>query len=452
MNETTPSIATDTTPPTAIIDRIVRPFEVFAHDKVAGAILLMAATVCALIWANSPWSGFRTELLQTHAQVGIGTFSINKPILLWINDGLMAIFFFVVGLEIKREVLAGELASLRKAALPIAGAIGGMVFPALAYVSLNIGGDGLHGWGVPMATDIAFALGVLLLIGPRVPLALKVFLTALAIVDDLGAIVVIACFYTEHIAIGSLMAGGVCLIVSMISNAIGVRNSIFYFLIGTLVWIAFLKSGVHATLAAVLMAMTIPARTRIDGAPLVKRVGDLLNGLRQSALPRGNRMLTSEQQHALLEMRKTVEDGTAPLQDLEHALLPIVTFLVMPIFALANAGVTFGAGIFGAMANPICLGIIVGLLSGKPLGITGTCWLAVKLGFADLPSGVTWRQLFGVSVLAGIGFTMSLFITGLAFSDLADQETAKIGILVASLLAGVIGVILIATSKSSNTR
>ena len=444
---------TPTTPAKiAIIDRFVRPFEMFAHNKVAGAILLMAATVFAILWANSPWAELHARLLQTHINVGIGTFEIDKPILLWINDGLMAVFFFVVGLEIKREVLAGELASLRKAALPIAGALGGMIVPALAYVLINFDSGGLRGWGIPMATDIAFALGVLLLIGPRVPLGLKVFLTALAIVDDLGAIVVIAAFYTDQIIIVSLIAGGLCLMISVIANAIGVRNSIFYFLLGTCVWVAFLKSGVHATLAAVLMAMTIPAQTKIDGKPLVKRVGELLAGLRQSSLPKGRGLLTSEQQHVLLEMRKTVEDGTAPLQDLEHALLPIITFIVLPVFAIANAGVDFGSGFASALSEPICLGIILGLLVGKPVGITGACWLAVKTRIADLPEGVTWRHLLAVSILAGIGFTMSLFIAGLAFPNASDQETAKVGILVASSIAAIVGSTLLITTKTAGSK
>ncbi|HUH04301.1 MAG TPA: Na+/H+ antiporter NhaA [Kofleriaceae bacterium] len=430
-----------------LIDPLVRPFQVFSHNKVAGALLLMAATVAALVWANSPWSDSYNELLGTNARVGLGDFEISKPLLLWVNDGLMAIFFFVVGLEIKREVLDGELSSPRQAALPIAAAFGGMVVPALVYLAFNAGKPGEAGWGIPMATDIAFALGVLLLLGPRVPMALKIFLTALAIVDDIGAIVVIAVFYTDSIALGSLAIGGIGLLVSIAANITGVRNPIFYFIVGTVVWIGFLKSGVHATLAAVLMAMTIPATTRINGRPLMNRLASLLGGLRDSGLQDNDGTLTEEQHHALQSMERTIDDATAPLADLEHALMPVVTLLVLPIFALANAGVALGGNLGAAFADPVCLGIIAGLFVGKQIGIVGCALLAVKLGWADLPRGVTWAQIHAVSILAGIGFTMSIFIAGLAFSDPAMQETAKVGIMSASLLSATVGGWLLVRSQ-----
>ena len=433
------------------IDRLVRPFQLFAHNKVAGAFVLMAATLAALVWANSPWRDVYTNILSSHARVGIGGFQIDKPILLWVNDGLMAFFFFVVGLEIKREVLAGELSSLRKATLPVAGAIGGMVVPALVYVSIVGTGAGARGWGIPMATDIAFALGVLLLLGPRVPVGLKVFLTALAIVDDIGAIVVIALFYTDTIVLGSLAAGGVLILLSVGANAFGVRNAVVYFVIGTLVWVAFLKSGVHATLASVLMAMTIPARTRVDGTALVQRLEELIASLRHSGLPEGGKLLTREQQHAIHELERSVADASAPLQELEHALLPLVTFVVLPLFALANAGLELSGETLAALGDPVCLGVIAGLFLGKQLGILGFAAAAVRLGLADLPRGVSWRQLHAVAVLGGIGFTMSLFVNGLAFRSPELRETAKAGILVASILSAVVGGLLVVSSRSARS-
>jgi len=324
---------TATTP----IERLIRPFQVFAQNKLAGAILLLAATGAALVWANSAWHGSYQRLLGMRLTVGIGGFVLQKPMLLWINDGLMAIFFFVVGLEVKRELIAGELSSWRKASLPITAAVGGMLVPALFYLLLNHGGVGAAGWGIPMATDIAFALGILALLGDRVPVGLKVFLTALAIADDIGAILVIALFYTDSISLVSLGIGGLFFLLSVAANAAGVRSAVVYFLLGSAVWLAFLKSGVHATLAAVLMAMTIPARTRIEGGAVLDRLLGLLDALRESGMARDRTMLTIEQHHIVDDMERTLEDATAPLQRLEHALVGVVTFLVLPVFALANA-------------------------------------------------------------------------------------------------------------------
>ena len=355
----------------------------------------------------------------------------------------MGVFFFVVGLEIKREVLAGELTSLRRALLPIAGAVGGMLVPALLFFAINPAGLEGRGWGIPMATDIAFALGVLGLLGSRIPLGLKVFLTALAIVDDLGAIIVIAAFYTEHVSLTLLGVGGGLLGVSLILNFLGLRNAIVYFAIGTLVWLAFLKSGVHATLAAVLMAFTIPARTRIHGEPFAQRMTALLQRLRASGLPAERKLLTTQQQNILQHMGHTVEEMTAPLQQIEHALVPFVTFVVLPVFALANAGVAFGGDASVSLVHPVSLGVMAGLLVGKQVGIFGFAWLAVRFGLARLPDGVTWRQIHAVSVLAGIGFTMALFVGGLAYRTPNLVNTAKLGILAASSVATVAGLVLL---------
>ncbi len=425
--------------PSAPIETLVKPFKVFAANKISGAILLVSATVAALIWANSPWGDSYRALWQQPVTVGVADFVLSKPLLLWINDGLMAMFFFLVGLEIKREVLAGELASIRKATLPLAGAVGGMLVPAGIFLIFNTSGPGQHGWGIPMATDIAFALGILALLGDRVPLGLKVFLTALAIVDDIGAILVIAVFYTDSLSLVALGVGGAGLVLAILSNRLGVRNAVFYFLIGLVVWLAFLKSGVHATLAAVLMAFTIPARTRIRRQTFVDRTRGLLDTLESEIEHGQSQFLTKTQQNLLDETERAMEATTAPLQRLEHALEPLVTYAVMPIFALANAGVVLGGDIGAAVGDPVFLGILAGLFVGKQLGIFGGAWLAVRLGLAELPAGVGWRQVHGVAILGGVGFTMALFIGGLAFASPQLQDVSKLGILSASLLSAVVG-------------
>ena len=425
------------------IARFLAPLQAFAKHKLAGAGLLLAATLIALVWANSPWAETYHHLLHLEVTAAIGELGLTKTVHHLVNDGLMGIFFFLVGLEIKRELLVGELSSARKAALPALAAVGGMVLPALFYVAVNPEPPLRSGWGIPMATDIAFALGVLAIMGDRVPGGLKVLLTALAIVDDIGAVLVIAIFYTEQIATSSLLIGlgGVALSLGM--AALGVRNAVAYFLVGTAVWLAFLQSGVHATIAALLMAFTIPARTRIDGRRLIHKMERALANLRKVGPPTGTGLNTNEQQHVLDEIALARGSASAPLLDLEHALVPVVTFLVLPIFALANAGVSFeGLGI-DALAGGIASGIIVGLVLGKPIGIFVFTWLAVKLGVSDLPRGVTWRMVVAIGFLGGIGFTMALFIGGFAFGNPADLDAAKLGILVASAIAAGAGLLLL---------
>jgi NhaA family Na+:H+ antiporter len=436
--------------PRSPIDRLTRPFYIFAQNKIAGAMLLVLATIVAMVWANSPWSDTYQRILSTPLGISIGESGLMKPLILWINDGLMSFFFFLVGLEIKREILAGELRSPRKAALPIAAAIGGMVIPALVFTAFNYGGPAAHGWGIPMATDIAFALGVLLLLGSRVPIGLKVFLTALAIVDDIGAIVVIAVFYTDSIAVVSIGIGAGLIVLSMIANLAGVRNSVFYFVVGSLAWLAILESGVHATIAGVLMAMTIPARTRVAGAPLVERLNGLIAALHETGLPSDTKLLTHEQHDIVLQMEKRLEAGTAPLQQIEHALVPIAAFLIMPLFALANAGVPLGGDFGNPISDPLFLGIVAGLFIGKQIGVVGAAWLAVKLRLADLPEGVGWAEVHAVSILAGIGFTMSLFVSSLAFKDPGRIQTAKLSILAASLISAIIGAALLHRAVRGN--
>jgi len=423
------------------IDRVTRPFQMFLEHKLAGAGLLLVFTIVALLWANSGYSDSYHGLLHTYATIGIGEFELSKTLSHWINDGLMGIFFFVVGLEIKREFLAGELANPKTAALPIFGALGGVLAPALIYLAINPSGEASLGWGIPMATDIAFALGILALF--PVSISLKVFLTALAIVDDIGAILVVAIFYTDDIALQSLAIGGCFLLVSITANMAGVRNPVLYFLIGFVVWVAFLKSGVHATLSAVLMAFTIPARTRIHGNQFAEQAEALLKRLRETGLPQGNALLSSEQHSIVHSMEQVTEQATAPLQELEHTIMPYVTFMIMPIFALANAGVVIAEDFGAVLTSSIAVGIVAGLVIGKPLGIFVFAWLSVKLKVAELPEDVTFTQIGAVGMLAGVGFTMALFISTLAWVDASIIETAKTGVLIGSLVSTLIGSFLL---------
>jgi Na+:H+ antiporter, NhaA family len=421
------------------VERIVRPFQDFAHKQSSGGILLIAATVVALLWANSPWGESYAALWQTKLTVGLGEFSLSKDLTHWINDALMAVFFLVVGLEIKRELLVGELSSVRSAALPIAAAVGGAVVPALIYIAINAGTEGAAGWGIPMATDIAFALGVLALLGERAPVALKVFLTALAIVDDIVAVLVIAFFYTAEISWGALGVGGLFLAALVMANLIGVGRTLVYAVLGVGLWLAFLLSGVHATIAGVLLAFTVPASSFINPGAFLERSRYVLDRF-EKAGEKGENVLTNEERQAALHaLNHATYQLEPPLHELEHTLHPWVVFAIMPIFALANAGVTLGGGLAEALVSPVALGIVAGLVLGKQLGITLFAWLAVKLGVSELPVGINWRHVYGGGWLGGIGFTMSLFITDLAFSNGSLVDAAKLGILAASLIAGVIG-------------
>ena len=429
---------------------LLRPFQSFFKTEAAGGILLLAAAAVALVWANSPLVGAYNDLWGTYVTVGAGSFEISKPLLLWVNDGLMAIFFFVVGLEIKREVLAGELAEPRKAALAIAAALGGMVVPALLYTVVNLGSDKVTGWGIPMATDIAFALGVLALLGSRAPLALKVFLTAVAIVDDLGAVVVIALFYTAELNLAALVGSLVLVGVLVVVNRLGIQRPAVYGLIGLAVWVLMLKSGVHATIAGVLVALTIPATRKIDEVEFAERADGLLAQF-AAGLTVGGSTPTPDQMHAVHSLEKACEQIETPLQRLEHGLHGLVAFFIMPVFALANAGVALGAGAAALITDTVALGVMLGLVVGKPLGVMTLAYLSVKTGLAALPSGVTWRHVMGVSFLTGIGFTMSIFIANLAFGAGPLLDSAKVGILAASVVSGVLGAaVLIGVAKSAN--
>ncbi len=424
-------------------NKLVRPIQRFIRFEAAGGILLMVCAIIALVWANTEWADSYFELWATRLTVGLGRFEISKPLLLWINDGLMAIFFFVVGLEIKREVLVGELSSPKKAGLALAAAVGGMIVPALIYAIINCGGDAAAGWGIPMATDIAFALGVLALLGKRAPLSLKIFLTALAIVDDLGAVLVIAMFYTASVKMNFLLMGGAVLVALLVGNRMGVRRTSFYVVLGILLWIAFLKSGVHATVAGVLLAMTIPSTRVIDAPSFLTTARNLIENFARDVRP-GVAKPSVNQTDSLHALEESIEKIDTPSHRMEHALHGWVAFFIMPIFALANAGVVLGGG--ASLGSSVTLGIIVGLFVGKQIGVTLFAWLAVKMGIAELPSNVTWRQVYGASLLCGIGFTMSLFIANLAFSNAVLLDGAKIGILAASVLSGVVGWVVLASA------
>lgn len=422
---------------------LLRPFQSFFKLEAASGILLLAMAVLALLWANTPLADRYFALRDTPITVAVGDFALSKPLLLWINDALMAVFFFVVGLELKREVLVGELSAPRKAALPVAAATGGMLLPAGLYLLLNAREPGARGWGIPMATDIAFALGVLALLGRRVPPSLKVFLTAVAIVDDLGALLVIALFYTANLSWLSLGGAGLFLAALIVANQLGVRRTPVYGLLGIGLWVALLKSGLHATIAGVLVAMTIPARQRIDASDFAERSRRLLDEFATDRRA-GVTELTENQRDAIQSLEVAARDVEAPLTRLEHALHPSVAFGIVPLFGLANAGVALGGQSGAAPTNPITLGVALGLFVGKQLGVTAFAWLSVRLGLAVLPAGVGWRQLYGVSLLCGIGFTMSLFIASLAFGQSAMLDSAKVGILIGSLVSGLSGWFLLA--------
>ena len=441
-----PKIVTTARAPAEVV---LGPVMRFARLESSGGILLIMCAVAAMIWANSPASSSYLGLFhETILTVGFGDWALSKPLLLWINDLLMAVFFLFVGLEIKREIIIGELRSPKAAALPIAAAIGGMVLPGVIYAALNAGGAGLRGWGIPMATDIAFALGVMALLGSRVPAALKIFLTSLAIVDDLGALLIIAVFYTDKVGFGYLGWAAALLVLLVVINLAGVRVRLPYLLVGLVVWYCFLKSGVHATIAGVLVALTIPGRTRVDRASYAAFAQQMLDRFRAEGTEGGLRWTTGVQQGALLALEDAGEKVETPLRSLEHALVPWVAFLILPVFALANAGVVISSGDGGTApvwTNRVFFGVVLGLLLGKPLGVMLCSWLAVKVGLARLPAGVGWRQVHGAAWLSGIGFTMALFIANLAFKNDAELlDVAKLGVLGASVLAGVIGLVILA--------
>ena len=422
--------------------------------QASGAILLLISSVLALIFANSIAAHDYMRFWETSLTFSLGDISLSEHLAAWVNDGLMVLFFFVVGLEIKREIAIGELSSPRQAALPIVAAIGGMALPALIFAFINAGTEQIVGWAVPMATDIAFTLGLLALLGRRVPLSLRVFFTALAIADDLGAVLVIALFYTSEIVSSGLILGAVILLALLALNRLGVRRPLPYILLGVGLWLATFESGVHPTIAGVLLALTIPTKTRVRSQAFMAQSTALLGGLERPVGDESELVnLSDRQQTAAHALEAIAERMQTPAHRLEHSLTPWAAFLVLPLFALANAGVALSAAAGMGITSRLSLGIILGLAVGKPLGISSFAWLAVKLKIAELPPRVEWSQLFAASWLAGIGFTMALFIANSAFTDYNQLAAAKVSILIGSLMSGLIGFsLLLLTSRMRDRR
>ena len=424
-------------------DRVITPLEEFIHRQTTSGILLMLCAMAALWVANSQYAAGFSAFFKQPFTIGLEGFQLSKSLHHWINDGLMAIFFLVVGLELKRELLVGELASVKQAMLPIMAAVGGMLMPALIYVMVNPTGHTFNGWGIPMATDIAFALGVLALLGSRVPASLLMFLVALAIVDDLGAVVVIALFYTDSINLTALALVGVFTLALVALNLAGVRRLSPYLFLGAFLWVAMLKSGIHATLAGVLLAFIIPMKPKYDPKRFLSLIHHGVDRIK-AAYTKDSNIITNDglrsQVHALGE---GVQLAQAPAQVLEHKLHMPSAYLVIPIFALANAGVPIDfSNLADVLTHPVAMGIGLGLLVGKVIGIAGFSWLAIKLGICKLPAGLSMQHIIGVSFMGGIGFTMSIFIAELGFVDYpADLLMAKTGILFSSLIAGITGFI-----------
>jgi NhaA family Na+:H+ antiporter len=436
-------MAADESPEPALpqepIDRVVRPLERFLHVEAASGVVLLACALTALVLANSPAAEGFLAFWKTPVGLRLGAFELEHSLQHWINDGLTVIFFFVIGLEVKREIVLGELRELRKAALPLAAAVGGMVVPAGVYLALLGDDPARDGWGIPMATDIAFVVGCMAVLGRRIPLGLRALLLSLAIADDIGAILVIAIGYTDSIDTTALVLGlgGIAVVFGM--QRVGVRSIGVYAVLGVAIWLAFHESGVHATIAGVIMGLMTPARAYLSASTvggLVDRASDILQG--------GDWEDTAHRPEKVRKFARATRETLSPLEYLEGTLHPWVSFLIMPIFALANAGVPFELADLG---QPVALAVGAGLVIGKPVGIVAVSFLAVKLGLASLPQGVNWRMMTGAGFLAGIGFTMALFIAGLALDGPA-LDVAKVGVLVASALAAVAGMVLLVLSPS----
>ncbi|HXZ48792.1 MAG TPA: Na+/H+ antiporter NhaA [Usitatibacter sp.] len=427
-----------------VFRRIVSPFEQFLGRTSAGGILLLGATVLALAVATALGESAVDAFWERVASLDlVGGPGVSLTLHDWVNEALMALFFLLVGLEIKREILVGELSSLRDALLPAAGALGGVVVPALIYLGLNAGTPAARGWAVPTATDIAFAIGVLVMLAERVPRGAIVFMTALAIADDLFAVLAIAFFYASDVQVLQLQAAGLLFLLLVIFNRAGIRSPIPYAVVGAFLWYSMLHSGVHATLAGLLTALAIPARSRFTAGQFRDRIEELYSALpAEGSASADEGALSDDRVAGVAEaMERTAIWVQSPLQRIEHRLTPWVAFVVVPLFALANAGIDLRSIAWdGALAHPVTLGVAAGLVLGKLAGISAFSWVAVRLRLARLAPGVGWRHIVGCAWLGGIGFTMSLFIGGLAFEAPGDVERAKLGTMLASLVAGVAGV------------
>lgn len=417
---------------------LVTPFQRFIATESAGGIVLIIFTILALIWANSPLRDSYSELWTTKLTIGYGDWGLSKALLLWINDGLMCIFFFLVGLEIKREVMAGELSSMKQASLPFFAALGGMLLPALVFIFLQGDKPGSDGWGIPMATDIAFSLGILSLLGKRVPLSLKIFLTAFAIVDDIGAVLVIAIFYSAEINIEALLIGLGLFSILIAFNLTGIQSSFPYLLVGIVIWYFFLKSGLHPTIAGIMAAFTIPIAAKGRSSSFVEEIETSLQNFKERPDDPEKQLLTYSQLNSVEAIHTTSQRVQPPLQKIERSLHTLVAFFILPVFALANSGVILDA-IGEALASPLTISIAVGLVVGKTAGIGIFSWVGIKLKFAQLPGDFRFQHLVAVGMLGGVGFTMALFIANLAFTDALLLNQAKAGILLGSTIAGLGG-------------
>jgi NhaA family Na+:H+ antiporter len=450
MSEVTPYNALGPDLPKHI--QAARPFQRFFKRIVSGTFPLFFTTVAALVWANVS-SGSYHAVWHTELSIALGDFKVTKALIDWIDEALMALFFFVVGLEIKREILVGELISAKKALLPVAAAVGGMLFPAGIYLALNYHTPEASGWGIPMATDIVFSLAVLAALGKRITLGLKIFLSAFAIADDLGAVLVIALFYTESIVWHYLLLAILFLMALAVANFFWVRWTLVYAILGICIWFTMLGSGIHATVAGVIVAMFIPARGKYDTDTFLDKVHKQLSDFRCEPGSCGYTILLNPQHlNACHNIELACHDLQTPLQRLDHGLQAWIAFLVLPLFAMANAGISLeGVSVLHAMSHPITLGIVIGLVVGKPVGISLFTYLAHKILKAPLPSGVHWQHIVGASILGGIGFTMSLFISGLSFTSAESVAFSKLGILAGSVISGILGLIVLKAVKAPNT-
>ncbi|MDR3604694.1 MAG: Na+/H+ antiporter NhaA [Syntrophaceae bacterium] len=436
----------------ALGELLLTPFNRFASMEVAGGVLLVLLTIIALIWSNSDFAGSYEWLKHLSLEIRIGAYSLDKPLHFWINDGLMTFFFFMVGLEIKREVLVGELASLKRASLPLLGALGGMIAPAVIYYMLNAQTPSEQGWAIPMATDIAFTLAALTLLGSKAPHSLRIFVTALAIVDDIGAVIVIATYYSSELAISYLFLASFFIVMLISFNILGFRRPLPYIIVGSLVWWAVYMSGVHSTIAGILVAFTVPARSRRDMPQFRDQLIRLVDRLRRTDQSSAGPNSEENSQTIIRKIEDLCEDAQTPLQRMEQSLHPWVVYWIVPLFALANAGVFIQWGrMLDILTTPVSLGVTLGLLVGKQLGIFVVCWVAIRMRFAMMPSGVTFSQIYGASILCGIGFTMSIFVANLAFGESTNLDYAKISILVGSLLSFFIGLLVLSIASPTIT-
>lgn len=435
-------------------NKLITPYQKFLEYEASSGIILIATIIAALIWINLNNSSY-IEVWATYFAISIGDFTLSKAIDHWINDLLMALFFLLIGLEVKRELLVGELRDPKKAMLSISAAAGGIILPALIYLSFNYKNPkDISGWAIPAATDIAFALGILYLLGDRVPVSARIFLATLAIIDDIAAILIIAIFYTGEVKFYYIMLAAIMFLLLILMNRLNIRRIPPYMLVGSVLWYGFYGSGIHATIAGVFLAMTIPATTKIDHIEFREKANYLITNLIEIT---NDKVISAKElpvyMNTIAELEHTCQAVEAPLQRLEHLLAPWVAFLIMPFFALANAGVIISMDSISLIFDSVSVGIILGLMIGKPIGVFAASFLAVKLGIARLPEDLSWTKVLGIGFLAGIGFTMSTFIAALAFeNDLARVEIAKFAILVASFLSGGIGYLLLkkASQKTSS--